>query len=161
HEHDDEGRAVLPRRQHGGMGDDPGEKPRAPARERPVRVHRETPRAHRPRRMSPRLARRAALEAELALSTRRPVRHPQLAARAALDGRGLRRRGFGHQSPRRRIAPVGTMLPLVAIDSRAPGTWFTEMPRICLVASMMRLIPCTYASERLPPLVLFGRRPPT
>src|SRR5437764_408678 len=53
------------------------------------------------------------------------------------------------------------MLPLVTSESCAPGTWLSDVPRICRAASMMRLMPCTYASERLPPLVLHGRRPPT
>src|SRR5438034_529247 len=53
------------------------------------------------------------------------------------------------------------MLPLVTSESLAPGTWLSDVPRICRAASMMRLMPWTYASERLPPLVLHGSRPPT
>ena len=43
------------------------------------------------------------------------------------------------------MAPVGTMLPLVTSDSRAPGTWFSAVPRIWRVASMIRLMPWTDA----------------
>src|SRR5207302_11425541 len=138
------------------MNDDPLQELCAPARPRPFACERPAVRTHRAGWMSPAAAIRAVLVAQLAAPRRRPVRDPILAARAADE------LFLGHgQSPRSSSAPVGTMLPLVTSDSRAPGTWFTDVPRICRAASMMRLMPWTYASDRLPPLVFVGRRPPT
>src|SRR4029450_1925005 len=128
-----------------------------PPPHRPPAGHGAAGGAHRLRREAPRAAGGAAREAQLAPSPRLPVGLPLRSPRAAHE------LVVGHrpQSPRSSSAPVGTMLPLVTSDSRASGTWLHDVPRIWRTASMIRLMPCTYASDRLPPLVLFGKLPPT
>src|SRR5581483_2876950 len=133
-EHDGVRHAVFPGWKDRRVADDPRQEPRAPAGLRPLALHRVALRAHRARGVSPATAIAAPLEAQLARPRRGPVGHPIRAARPADEI-------VGHQSPRRSSAPVGTMLPLVTSDRRASGTWFSDVPRIWRVASMIRLMP--------------------
>src|SRR5207302_8391320 len=66
-----------------------------------------------------------------------------------------------HESLRSTSADVGTPLPLVTSAVSHDSSWFTDSPRSCRVASRIRFIPWTYASDRHPPAVFDGSDPPS
>src|SRR5260370_33731876 len=65
----------------------------------------------------------------------------------------------GHHGFRRSSALVGTPSPLVTRQTEAPSTWLVEVPLIWRAPSVIRLMPCTYASLMPPPEVFTGKRP--
>src|SRR5436190_16179320 len=73
----------------------------------------------------------------------------------------LRRERLGvrrahHGSFENTTAPVGTTFPLVTRQCRTSSACAVDSPRTWRTPSTSRLNPCTYASDRPPPLVLYG-----
>ena len=148
-----------PRCAKGMMGDDPARDRAATRRRVPPPFERSAPVAQRACGPAPRVAVVAALEHELVARERLPPR-----SRVAID-RGERRTGGAHDARRRITADVAPdTYPGCPVDSAtsAPGTWRDpHVPRSCATASATWLSPWTYPSERCPPCVFTGTRPPS
>src|SRR5919108_1051852 len=115
----------------------------------PLRVGRVTARTQRLRLPDPHRADPASRDEQPSLGDTIPER-----LRVAVPDR-LRRQA--HQgSLDTTSAPVGTTLPPVTTQCVAPSTCDVEVPRIWRAPSTIRLNPCTYASLKPPPLVLYG-----
>src|SRR5262249_46815787 len=96
----------------------------------------------------------ALLETQLALGAAGPE---VLGVEIGMD----RRQFLEHFHLRSRIELVGRLVgPAVHSAISASGTWLVEVPRSWRTPSAMCVSPSRYTSDRLPPCVFTGMRPP-
>src|SRR5580698_9518814 len=121
----------------------------------PLRTNRAAVGAHRSRWESAPSTIRATLNSQFAGSEARPEWRALVVNERRDEG------DVGYRHDRNNKALVGTASPDVTRQVSAPGTSAVESPRSWRTPSVIRLKPWTYASERPPPDVLMGSRPPS